>query len=196
MDTRLKQSISGKIARCYPIERNRSLMAPITPIKTRRIVRTARTNVSHLIAFSSLWRAFLRRRIDSARAKRSMVEEARSNSSSVSFFRHSNSWSVALWRSMLTRSRIDLPPNLVPHLKLGIFHFMFFNVAKFLVLADGYSMSYAAWMCCIQDAIFRSAPVLLSRYGRSRIFSSLISDTMLFLVSLLTPNQLFYIIQG
>jgi hypothetical protein len=44
----------------------------------------------------------------------------------------------------LIECRGDLPPNLVPHLKLGIFHFMFFNVAKFLVLADGYSMSYAA----------------------------------------------------
>jgi hypothetical protein len=38
----------------------------------------------------------------------------------------------------------DLPLNFVPHLKLGIFHFMFFNVAKLPVLADGYSMSYAA----------------------------------------------------
>jgi len=44
----------------------------------------------------------------------------------------------------LMQAANDLPPNLVPHLKLGIFHFMFFNVARLLVLADGYSMSYAA----------------------------------------------------
>ena len=48
------------------------------------------------------------------------------------------------FRRIKMPSFIDLPPNLVPHLKLGIFHFMFFNVARLLVLADGYSMSYAA----------------------------------------------------
>ena len=38
----------------------------------------------------------------------------------------------------------DLPPNLVPHLKLGFFHFMFFNVSKLPVLEGGYSMNCAA----------------------------------------------------
>lgn len=62
--------------------------------------------MSHLIAFSSLRRAFLRRRIDSTTAKRSKVDEDRSSSSSVIFFRRSNSWSVAPRRSMLPRSRV------------------------------------------------------------------------------------------
>ena len=53
--------------------------------------------------------------------------------------------SIIVWSNCLFKTYYaDLPPNLVPHLKLGIFHFMFFNVARLLVLADGYSMSYAA----------------------------------------------------
>jgi hypothetical protein len=43
-----------------------------------------------------------------------------------------------------TKSPFDLPLRIVPHLKLGFCHFMFFNVAKLLVMQDGYSLSYAA----------------------------------------------------
>ena len=39
---------------------------------------------------------------------------------------------------------VDLPPNLVPHLKLEFCHFMFFNEVVLLVLEDDYSMNYAA----------------------------------------------------
>jgi hypothetical protein len=46
--------------------------------------------------------------------------------------------------SPLLRLYADLPPNLVPHLKLEFCHFMFFNEVVLLVLEDDYSMNYAA----------------------------------------------------
>ncbi len=38
----------------------------------------------------------------------------------------------------------DLPPKLVPHVKLEFCHFMLFSVTKLQELEGGYSMSYAA----------------------------------------------------
>lgn len=44
----------------------------------------------------------------------------------------------------VTAPDFDLPPNLVPHLKLEFCHFMFFNEVVLLVLEYDFSMNHAA----------------------------------------------------
>ena len=62
----------------------------------------------------------------------------------------------------------DLPPKDVPHFKLELFHFLFLNANTPLALEDGNPMNYVAWTCCIPNAIFQPALLLLLRYKKVR----------------------------